>query len=560
MPRVELPPRTFVRYWTAESGWRSGRVARTGINGAMSIVDIAEESEVLVPEEDVEAVLPSRFGDRVIALRGFRAGQTGTVKCKSGDTGLVTVKFDKSQSELVWLKDLGCFEEGNEPLAIACDQGRKKKRKARDEEAATSEPRRPTRTAPDGSSSTGRHSDPGPRTGAAQVGSWFGSSSRHSLEQETEFWASRRPAPRNAIERDSAAPAGRASAPADTGSPHAVGGPAADPSGPEAPAQSSSSSSHSGGGGGASSGGGGSSSSSSSSGIGSGALPAVAAGPAPASALGEGALGAAAAEARRAAAAAASAADRVANEAAAAVERAERRAAEAEKQSAEAKRRAEQAEGWVEQAMAEARQAEARAQQAEGWAEQAVAEAQQAEARAARAEGWVEQAMAEARQADARAGQAEGWAEQAVAEARQAEARAAAQEARAAALGARLADSAPVGPAALAGLSAAELQRAQERLAAGAVAVASALAEARAAEATRDLQDTRCVICMDRRRSVLIVPCKHITLCDPCFDDHVAVHVARRPGGGAAPPAPPCPTCRVAMDVERCFKGAYLCS
>eukprot|EP00741_Cyanophora_paradoxa_P000555 tig00000411_g538.t1 len=536
MPRVELPPRTFVRYWTAESGWRSGRVARTGINGAMSIVDIAEESEVLVPEEDVEAVLPSRFGDRVIALRGFRAGQTGTVKCKSGDTGLVTVKFDKSQSELVWLKDLGCFEEGNEPLAIACDQGRKKKRKARDEEAATSEPRRPTRTAPDGSSSTGRHSDPGPRTGAAQVGSWFGSSSRHSLEQETEFWASRRPAPRNAIERDSAAPAGRASAPADTGSPHAVGGPAADPSGPEAPAQSSSSSSHSGGGGGASSG--------AAAAAAAAAAVALAAVPCrrwrraprrrPRSARGP---GAAAAEARRAAAAAASAADRVANEAAAAVERAERRAAEAEKQSAEAKRRAEQAEGWVEQAMAEARQAEARAQQAEGgrskpWRRRSKRRREQHGRRA----GWSRPWRKRGRRMRGRAGG--GWAEQAVAEARQAEARAAAQEARAAALGRGWRTARPSAPP----------------------PSRASLAEARAAEATRDLQDTRCVICMDRRRSVLIVPCKHITLCDPCFDDHVAVHVARRPGGGAAPPAPPCPTCRVAMDVERCFKGAYLCS
>eukprot|EP00741_Cyanophora_paradoxa_P011960 tig00020572_g11557.t1 len=214
----------------------------------------------------------------------------------------------------------------------------------------------------------------------------------------------------------------------------------------------------------------------------------------------------------------------------------------------------------IEQALRRASEAERGAEEAKvaaSRAQAAAAEAQR-EAAAVRAEMTAQRERAErvearAEQEEARAERAESRAERAEARAEQATARAAALEARAAALEARQADSAPVRPAVLAGLSVPELQRVQQRLMEGLAAVSHALTEARVAEATQELQDTRCVVCMDLRRSVLVLPCKHLTLCDACFDGHVE----RQRAAGSVPT---CPSCRAPMDLERCVKGAFLSS
>eukprot|EP00741_Cyanophora_paradoxa_P023358 tig00000254_g22564.t1 len=144
-------------------------------------------------------------------------------------------------------------------------------------------------------------------------------------------------------------------------------------------------------------------------------------------------------------------------------------------------------------------------------------------------------------------------------------------EARVAELEGRLAGSVPVAPAGLAGLSAAQLEAAQARLAEGAAALSAALVAARVAEATAALQrqadeeraarqraeqqQSLCVVCTERPPSVLLLPCRHMTVCDGCYG---ALLAARPPPPPAAPKPPACPSCRVPIDQRRSVRGAFL--
>eukprot|EP00741_Cyanophora_paradoxa_P022462 tig00021489_g21688.t1 len=102
------------------------------------------------------------------------------------------------------------------------------------------------------------------------------------------------------------------------------------------------------------------------------------------------------------------------------------------------------------------------------------------------------------------------------------------------------------------------------RLAEGVGALAAALVAARVAEATAALQrqadeeraareraeqqQALCVACLERPPSVLLLPCRHMTVCDGCYDRHLAASGRR----------PHCPSCRVPINKRRSVRGAFL--
>ena len=50
-----------------------------------------------------------------------------------------------------------------------------------------------------------------------------------------------------------------------------------------------------------------------------------------------------------------------------------------------------------------------------------------------------------------------------------------------------------------------------------------------------------CVICSDRARSTILLPCAHVLFCQECADDFMARQVWQAPGGL-------CPLCRQPFD------------
>jgi hypothetical protein len=83
----------------------------------------------------------------------------------------------------------------------------------------------------------------------------------------------------------------------------------------------------------------------------------------------------------------------------------------------------------------------------------------------------------------------------------------------------------------------------------GEIAAAASLQEGRAA--AEELQQLKsCVVCLDAPRSVLLLPCKHLALCEACTQQ-LQQHgtgsgdTQGAAGGGAGSAAVSCPVCRV---------------
>lgn len=58
-----------------------------------------------------------------------------------------------------------------------------------------------------------------------------------------------------------------------------------------------------------------------------------------------------------------------------------------------------------------------------------------------------------------------------------------------------------------------------------------------AAAAPNEEEDTDCVVCFERERDVVLLPCGHVVLCQQCMQSHFGIEVN-----------PPCPMCRTPIE------------
>eukprot|EP00741_Cyanophora_paradoxa_P025778 tig00000396_g24875.t1 len=196
-------------------------------------------------------------------------------------------------------------------------------------------------------------------------------------------------------------------------------------------------------------------------------------------------------------------------------------------------------------------------------AEAALAEAASVQARLTAAEAAAEERAAAAGAAEARAAQLhtaldEVRPEAALVEPLRGGLEVAALRARVAELEGRLAGSVPVAPADLAGLTVEQLLDVQRRLAQGSAALSSALNAALQRRGSGHL-DTQCMKCTERPRSVLLQPCRHIVLCEGCYDAVLAAAHPQPQQAGPSEPRPAlCPKCRLPFDEGATVRGVFL--